>query len=274
MTDIFITPFVEYQFMSRALLAILALAICSGPVGVILVLRRMSLMGDALSHAILPGIALGYLVIGVSIPALTAGGIIAGLVVGLMGGVITRKTVLTEDASFTGFYLVSLSLGILLLSLSGGNMNLSHFLFGTILAVDKGSLIFISITSVITLGTISIIYRPLIYDCFDPHFLKVMGIRDGRYHLLFIILVVLCLVAACQAIGTLMALGIMLLPAIIARLLTQQILWTFLVSSGLGCLLGYIGLVASFHYNWPTGPTIVLGLGIVYLVTLLAKTRA
>jgi zinc/manganese transport system permease protein len=269
MYDFFIAPFVDYVFLKRALMASFSIALSSGPMGVLLVLRRLSLLGDALSHAILPGIAIGYLIAGMWLPALTGGGVLAGIIVALLSGVITRRTILTEEASFTGFYIISLAIGVLILSVKGGNMNLAHLLFGNVLAVDQASLLFILMTTVATLVTLLIIYRPLVYECFDPIFVKMVGIRGQRYHLLFLSLVVLNLVAACQTLGTLMGLGIMMLPAITARLLARQVGTLFIVAIGIALTSGYVGLLLSYHLNWPSGPTIILVAGIFYVGALL-----
>ncbi|MEX1154568.1 metal ABC transporter permease, partial [Parvibaculum sp.] len=128
-----IEPFVEYGFMRRALVACLALALGAGPVGTFLVLRRMSLMGDAMGHAILPGAAIGFLVAGLSLWAMSLGGFVAGLTVVLLAGIVSRVTALREDASLAGFYLISLALGVLIVSMRGSSVDLLHVLFGTIL---------------------------------------------------------------------------------------------------------------------------------------------
>jgi zinc/manganese transport system permease protein len=116
------------------------LALGCGPLGTILVIRRMSLMGDALSHAVLLGAALGFIIAGLSLPAMSLGGVVAGLSVALSSGLVTRLTPLREDASFAGFYLISLALGVLLVSIHGNNVDLLHLLFGSILAVDDMAL--------------------------------------------------------------------------------------------------------------------------------------
>lgn len=268
MYDFFLAPFIDYLFMRRALLACISISLSCGPVGILLVLRRMSLVGDALSHAILPGIAVGYLVSGLWLPGLTMGGVIAGMIVTMASGLIARRTILTEDASFTGFYIISLALGVLILSVKGGNMNLMHFLFGGVLAVDEASILFVTIVATLTLCVLALIYRPLVYECFDPIFVKMMGVKGSLYHLLFLGLVVLNLVAACQVLGTLMALGIMMLPAITARLLAQQIWTVVLCAVSIALFSGYTGLLLSYHLEWPAGPTIILVCGLFYLVAL------
>ena len=141
--DHLIQPFVEFGFMRRALVASLALAMGCGPIGVFLVLRRMSLIGDAMSHAVLPGAALGFLVAGLSLFWMSLGGFVAGLLVALLSGLLARATQLREDASFAAFYLISLATGVLLVSTHGSNVDIIHVLFGTILAVDDAALLLV-----------------------------------------------------------------------------------------------------------------------------------
>src|SRR5262245_53163955 len=129
--DLIAAPFVDFEFMRRALVACLALALGAGPLGVFLVLRRMSLMGDAIGHAVLPGVAVGYMLSGLSLTAMSLGGVAAGLVVALLAGATARATGLKEDASLAGFYLASLALGVLLISLRGSAVDLLHILFGS-----------------------------------------------------------------------------------------------------------------------------------------------
>lgn len=271
MYEFFLAPFVDYMFMQRALVATLAIAFSCGPLGVFLVLRRMSLMGDALSHAMLPGIAAGYLISGLSIMAMSLGGIIAGLLVAVISGYISRNTVLAEDASFTGLYIIALALGIMLLSLKGGNLNLTHFLFGSVLAVDQATMLYVAGAATISLVILAITYRPLIYECFDPTFIQLMGVRKGIYHSIFLILIVINLVGACQALGTLMALGIMMLPAITARVIAKQVWSAIVLAVSIASACGYFGLILSYYYNWPSGPTIILLCGLIYCSVLIGK---
>ncbi|HDS2645306.1 TPA: metal ABC transporter permease [Klebsiella aerogenes] len=135
----FFQPFIEFGFMRRALVVCFALSLSTTMLGVLLLLRRMSLMGDALSHAILPGVAAGYLLNGMSLLAMSVGGFIAGIAVALVAGWVSRRTPLKEDASFAGFYLGSLALGVTLVSLRGSSVDLLHLLFGSILAAAIGA---------------------------------------------------------------------------------------------------------------------------------------
>jgi zinc/manganese transport system permease protein len=267
--ELLVSPFVEFGFMRRALVACLALGIGSGPIGVFLMLRRMSLMGDAMSHAILPGAAIGFLVAGLSVPAMGIGGMVAGLAVALLAGFVSRRTVLREDASFASFYLASLALGVLIVSLRGSNVDLLHVLFGTILAIDTGALVLIGIITSLTVLTLAVIYRPLVMECVDPGFLRSVAGRGSVYHAVFLVLVVANLVAAFQALGTLMAVGLMMLPAAVARLWATTLPGMLLLASAVAALSGFVGLVVSFHVSLASGPTIVLTASLVYLASIL-----
>jgi len=271
--DVALAPFAEFGFMRRALVGCLALALGCGPIGTILVIRRMSLMGDALSHAVLPGAALGFLFAGLSLPAMGLGGVVAGLVVALLSGLVTRLTPLREDASFAGFYLMSLALGVLLVSIHGSNVDLLRLLFGSILAVDDTALILIGGIATASLLLLAIIYRPLVVECFDPGFLRAVDGRGGLVHTLFLTLVVLNLVAGFQALGTLMAVGLMMLPAAAARFWVRDLWSLSAVSSAFALGSGFLGLLLSYHLDLPSGPAIVLVAGLGYLASVALGPR-
>jgi zinc/manganese transport system permease protein len=268
-----VEPFVAYGFMRRALVACLALSLGSAPIGTLLVLRRMSLMGDAMSHAILPGAALGFLIAGLSLWAMSLGGLIVGLAVAVAAGLVARATHLREDASLAGFYLISLAAGVLLISTRGSNVDLLHVLFGTILAVDRPALLLMAAIASVTLVVLAVIYRPLVVECFDPGFLRTVGGGGPACHLVFLLLVVLNLVAAFQALGTLMAVGLMMLPAAAARFWAVQVWSLAAVATLLAALSGALGLLLSFRWELPSGPAIVLVAGLCYLLSILLGRR-
>ncbi|MEI7669746.1 MAG: metal ABC transporter permease [Pseudomonadota bacterium] len=264
-----IQPFADYGFMQRALAACITQGISSAPLGVFLVLRRMTLLGDAASHAILPGAAIAFMFFGVAILPMTIGGIIAGLLMAIVAGFVTRFTSLKEDASFTAAYLTSLAAGVMIISSKGSNVDLLHILFGNILAVDADSLKLLNIIASISLITIAAIYRPLIMECFEPGFLKIHQTSGAIYHHLFLILVVLNMVAAFQAVGTLMATGIMILPAISSRLWTKNINKMIFLSMFLGVFSSFVGLLLSYHFNLPSGPAIIIVASFCYIISVL-----
>ncbi|KPX48423.1 Metal ion ABC-type transport system, permease protein [Pseudomonas syringae pv. helianthi] len=264
-----VEPFIEFGFMRRALVACLALGVGSGPVGVLLMLRRMSLVGDAMSHAVLPGAAVGFMLAGLSLPAMGFGGLIAGLAVALLSGLVSRLTALREDASFASFYLTSLAAGVMIVSLHGSSVDLLHVLFGTILAIDDTAIYMVGSIASFTLILLAVIYRPLVLECFDPGFLRAVGGRGSLYHVLFLLLVVLNLVAGFQALGTLMAVGMMMLPATAARFWTNSLSGLMVISTLLATLSGLIGLIVSYHLGVASGPAIVLTASAFYCLSLL-----
>lgn len=264
-----VSPFSEFAFMRRALAGCVALSAGCAPIGVLLIMRRMSLMGDALSHAVLPGAAAGFIMGGFALPWLAGGGIAAGLLVALLAGLASRFTELSEDANFAGFYLVALALGVVLVSQWGNSVDLIHLLFGSVLAVDDISLLLVSAISSLTLLWLALNYRGLVLECADPLYLQACGKRGTRYHLGFVALTVLNLVAGFQAMGTLMAVGLMMLPAATSRLWANTLPGMVMAAWACGLLSTLSGLMLSYHLNLPSGPAIVLVAGFCYLVSLL-----
>ncbi|WP_431022506.1 metal ABC transporter permease [Erwinia rhapontici] len=263
-------PFIEFGFMRRALVACMALSLSATPLGVFLLLRRMSLVGDALSHAVLPGAAIGYLLSGLSLVAMGIGGAIAGLTVALLSGAVSRYTPLREDASFAGFYLGSLALGVTLVSLRGSSVDLLHVLFGSLLAVDVPSIVLVSTISGVSLLIFSLIYRPLVIDAFDPTFLRAQNRwASPLVHGIFLVLVVVNLVAGFQVLGTLMSVGLMMLPAASARFWSRHLSGTLAAAMLLATLASFGGLYASFYLSLPAGPAVVLSAAILFFISIL-----
>ncbi len=256
--DVLIAPFVDFGFMRRALVGVIALALGGGPIGVFLMLRRMSLVGDAMAHAILPGAAIGFLLSGLNLFAMTFGGLIAGFAVAILAGVVSRATEIKEDASLATFYLASLALGVTIVSIRGTNIDLLHVLFGNILAMDDATLLVIAFNATLTLVLLALIYRPLVIECVDPLYLRTVSRAGAPAHLTFLALVVINLVNGFQALGTLLAVGLMILPAGIARFWSRDVTGMIVIAVAVAALSGYAGLILSFQTKVPSGPAIIL----------------
>ena len=269
MFELLVAPFTEFEFMRRALAGTLALALGAGPIGVFLMLRRMSLVGDAMAHAILPGAAIGFLLSGLNLFAMTAGGLLAGFIVALLTGLVARATELKEDAALATFYLLSLALGVTIVSIKGTNVDLLHVLFGNVLALDDQTLLLIAANASISLVVIALIYRPLVIECVDPGFMRSVSRAGGPAHLAFLALVVINLVSGFHALGTLLAVGIMMLPAAIGRFWARDITLMIMIATLSGALAGYVGLLLSFHTGIASGPAIILLAGVLYVISLL-----
>ncbi|SFL82225.1 zinc/manganese transport system permease protein [Bradyrhizobium sp. NFR13] len=267
--DALIAPFLDFEFMRRALAGVVALALGGAPIGVFLMLRRMSLVGDAMAHAILPGAAIGFLFSGLNLFAMTFGGLIAGFSVALLAGLVSRVTVIKEDASLAAFYLVSLAVGVTIVSMRGTNIDLLHVLFGNILALDDQTLLVIAFNATISLVVMAVIYRPLVIECVDPVFLRTVSRAGAPAHLAFLALVVVNLVNGFHALGTLLAVGLMILPAGIARFWSRDITGMMMISVASAMISGYVGLVLSFQTKVPSGPAIILVAAVLYVFSVL-----
>jgi zinc/manganese transport system permease protein len=262
---------VSDEAFRRSLAAIVILALSAPPVGVFLMLRRMSLIGDAMSHAILPGAAIGYLVSGLSVVAMTIGGLAAGLVIAVLAGLVARATEVKEDASFAVFLLVSLALGVVLVTANGMDAEeLMHFLFGeTAISVDDEKLLLIAGNATVSTLVLAAIYRPLVLDCVDPNFLRSVSGAGVIAHLAFLILLVINLISGFHALGTLLGVGMMIIPATTARFWTRDITAMMAIAVAVGIVAGVSGIVASAQASLPVGAGVILAAGLLYIVSVI-----
>ena len=260
----------SYEFVRRAIIATLVLSISVAPVGCFMVLRRLSLAGEALAHAIVPGIAIAFLISGgLTVAAMLVGGVIAGLAVALSATMLARLSIIREEAGLASLYLIALAIGIFILSLNGSAVPLKSFLFGKILGLSDGTLILIGATATITLLSFAFMLRPLIVSTLDPGFFESQLQRPWIVQIWFMLLVVLNLIASFRALGTLMAVGLMILPATSARYWVSSLTGYVLVSMAIAmasCMIG-IGLSLAFT-DIPTGPCIVIVAGGLFLFSL------
>lgn len=263
-----VEPFATLGFMRTALVACIALALTNGAVGTLLVMRRMSLDGDVLGHAVMPGAAVGFLYAGPSPTWLSLGGLASGLAVAALAALIAGGQA-RRDAGLVAFYLVALSLGVVLVAWRGSNVDLVRVLFGTILAIDRRALIEIAAASSVIVLAIAALYRPLAVGAFDPAFLRAVGGR-APYGAVFLAMVVLALVISFQAFGTLLAIGPMLLPAAAARCWGLGVAGSMALAIAFGFVASVAGLLISYHANLPSGPAIVLAAGLLFGLSLAA----
>lgn len=268
-----IQPFIEFDFMRRALVSVVCLALGAAPLGVLLLLRRMSLVGDAISHGVLPGVALGYIIAGYNLWVMGLGGLLAGLAIAVAVGIASRITTLQEDANFAAFYLGCLALGVALVSRYGSQVDLLHLLFGSVLAIDHNALTLVASVASITLLLLALSWRGLLVYMTDPLFLRTRTRFSLHWQILLLVLVVMNLVAGFQSMGTLMGVGLMMLPAIIARLWAKRMENILLLAVLLAVFSGYAGLLVSYHIELPSGPAIILFATVMYMVSLIFGKR-
>jgi zinc/manganese transport system permease protein len=274
LTELLVAPFSEFAFMQRALLGCTALAVSATPVGVLLLLRGMSLSGEAIAHGILPGVAVAYVISGLSVAALTLGGLIGGLAVALIAGWVSRTTVLREDASLAALYLIAMATGVLLISSVGRNVDLLHLLFGGVLALDDASLGVLGSISAVSVIVMLVLHRALIFESVDPDFMRVVSGRGVWIQSVFVFLVVINLIAGFHALGTLLALSIMILPAAAARLWSDRIGVILILAPVIAWISAWLGLLLSYHLEAAAGPAIVGTAGAVFVVSLLLARSA
>jgi zinc/manganese transport system permease protein len=261
-----LAPFETLDFMRSAFVACLALALSNGAVGTLLVLRRMSMDGDVLGHAVMPGAAIGFLYGGPSPTWLSIGGLMSGLAVGMLAALRTGGRG-RDDTGLVAFYLLALSLGVVLVTWRGSNIDVVRVLFGTVLSIDHRSLLQIAATTTVILVLIAALYRPLAVASFDPAFLRTVGDRVP-YQAMFTGMVVLALVNSFQAFGTLLAIGPMLLPAAAAQCWGLGVAGSMVLATAFGLLASMLGLLVSYHANLPSGPAIILAAGCLFGISM------
>ena len=270
--ELFVSPF-SYEFMRRGLLSALLLGTSGGLIGCVLVLRRMALMGDALSHSLLPGVAAAWFFFGTSTTALFFGGLAAGLLTALGSALLSRLTRVKEDAAFGSLFIVFFGAGVALVSKLPTRINLTDFLFGNVLGVSTGELRLAAAVCFVTVAVFVVFYRSVLLETFDPVFNRATGGRGGLVHLVFLTLTVLNLVAAMQTMGIVLALGLFLLPAVSAYLWCDRFITMLLLSIAFAVVDSAIGILVSFHAGVASGAAIVLCLGAVFVFSALFSPR-
>lgn len=254
--------------MQHTWLACAAVALSASPLGVWVILRRMSLLGDGLAHGMLPGAAVAFLFFGFSIPALSIGSLLAGLLITLCAGLITRLGTLREDNSFAALMPVALAAGVLIVHQKGSAVDLMHLLFGSVFGIDTNALYIMLGVAIFTIVSLMVCYRGLVLECFDPQFLRSQGSGTLGFQLLILILIMLNIVAGFLTLGSLMVLGVMLLPATTAQLWSRQLPWQMAISAAIALIGATAGLLISYHLNLQASPMIVICCGAAYAFSL------
>lgn len=268
LTAALVDPFLDFSFMRRALAASCAVGLGAGPIGVLMALRRMSLIGDAMAHAMAPGAAIAFLLVGLNVWAMGLGGMAAALLTALAAAAVARTTPLREDQSMAIFYLLALAAGVALMSAQAGPVDLLHILFGSVLGVEDDALILMAAAASVTVLTLALFWRPILLECFDPGFLRAVGGGGALWHGLLVGLAVINLAAAFQTLGALLAVGLMTLPAAAARFWGRDVGGQCMIAAAAAVIAGAGGLLLSFHFNLASGPAIVLAAGGVWALSL------
>jgi zinc/manganese transport system permease protein len=270
--DDLLAPFTSGIAM-RALVACVLVGIAAALLGCVLVVRRLSLLGDAIGHAVLPGIGLAWLTLGAGVLGLFVGGLITGLITAIVAGLASRLTRLKEDAAFAAIFAICGALGVILVSRAGTQVDLVHVLYGNLLAVGRADLVIAAASACLVVMALALGWRAVVLECFDPAFHRAIGGRGLVVQLGLLVLVVMTLLAALHVVGAVLALGLFMLPAVSAYLWCER--WgAMLVCAAVISLVGsVIGICVSWHLALPPGPSVVAALGLAFIISAIISPR-
>ncbi|HAR5177665.1 TPA: metal ABC transporter permease [Staphylococcus aureus] len=260
----FVEHLFTYQFLNRALITSIIVGIVCGTVGSLIVLRGLSLMGDAMSHAVLPGVALSFLF---GIP-MFIGALITGMIASIFIGYITSSSKTKPDAAIGISFTAFLASGIIIISLINTTTDLYHILFGNLLAITNSAFLTTIAIGSIVLILIIIFYRPLMISTFDPTFSRMSGLNTTLLHYFVMLLLSLVTVASIQTVGIILVVALLITPASTAFLISKKLYSMMIIASLISVISSIVGLYYSYIYNIPSGATIVLCTFVIYIITL------
>lgn len=260
----FVEHLFTYQFLNRALITSIIVGIVCGTVGSLIVLRGLSLMGDAMSHAVLPGVALSFLF---GIP-MFVGALITGMIASIFIGYITSSSKTKPDAAIGISFTAFLASGIIIISLISTTTDLYHILFGNLLAITNSAFLTTIVIGSIVLILIIIFYRPLMISTFDPTFSRMSGLNTTLLHYFVMLLLSLVTVASIQTVGIILVVALLITPASTAFLISKKLYSMMIIASLISVISSIVGLYYSYIYNIPSGATIVLCTFVIYIITL------
>ena len=265
--NLLLEPF-SYSFMQRGLAAGIFVGVLCAIMGTYVVLKGMAFMGDALAHAIMPGVAISYIFGG----NLFFGAVIAAVIVAMAIGWISKRGSIKEDTAIGILFAFALSLGIALISsMNTYAVDLSHILFGNILGVSQTDLIITIIFSIVILVTLFILYRPLLVITFDPVLAKTMRLPTDLLNNLVLILLAITVVVSLQTVGVSLSAAMLVTPAGTAYLLTRRLPSMMALAAGLGAISAFFGLLLSYYLNIVSGSAIVLVSTMIFIVVYVFK---
>ncbi len=265
MIDWLVTP-MTYSFMQRGVLASIIVGVLCAVVGCYVVLRSMAFLGDAMAHAILPGVAIAYLLKG----ELLFGALAAAVIVALAIGLLTRQGALKEDTAIGILFAGALALGVALIStIKTYAVDLSHILFGNVLGVSENDLILTGILAIIVLATIGLLFKEFLVISFDPVLAATLRLPTELLRNVLLILLALTIVVSMQTVGVGLVAAMLVTPAATAYLLTRRLAPMMLIAAAIGGFASVAGLYASFYINVASGAAVVLIATIIFLFAFL-----
>ncbi|KXT77015.1 metal ABC transporter permease [Streptococcus sp. DD12] len=265
----FLDGLVRFHFLQNALITAIVIGIIGGAVGCFIILRGLSLMGDAISHAVLPGVALSYILgINFFIGAILFGLFAAGLITA-----IKNHSPIKSDTAIGITFSSFLALGVVLIGVANSSTDLFHILFGNILAVQDREMWVTILVSLGVLACITLFFRPLLLTSFDPILAKSMGFKVAGYHYLLMGLLTLVSVTAMQSVGTILIVALFITPAATAYLYTNSLKAMIFLSSFLGALASVLGLFIGYSFNIAAGSSIVLTAAVFFAISFVIAPK-
>lgn len=268
-----ITDFVmalgRYDFLQSALITAIMVGVMSGIVGCFIILRGMSMMGDAISHAVLPGVAVAYML---GINVLIGASVFGLLAAGLIGFVASHSKLKTDTSIgivFSAFY----ALGFILISLAESATNLHHILFGNILAVSDTDIMTTTVVLGLVILFVVFFYKELLVTSFDATFAKTYGLKVQLLHYALMLVLTLVTVSALQTVGIILVVAMLITPAATAFLWTDKLATMLVLAATVGAVASVVGLYFSYTLNWASGPAIVLIAAIIFGVSFLISPK-
>ncbi|MGX7010394.1 metal ABC transporter permease [Lactococcus cremoris] len=265
----FINGLYEFHFLQNALITAVVIGIVSGAVGCFIILRGMSLMGDAISHAVLPGVAISY-ILGINF---FIGAIAFGLLSSLIITYIKNNSLIKGDTAIGITFSSFLALGIILIGVANSSTDLFHILFGNILAVQDIDKWFTIGVSIFVLIVIVLFFKQLLITSFDPLMAKAIGMKVNFYHYLLMVLLTLVSVTAMQSVGTILIVAMLITPAATAYLYTNSLKKMLILSSSIGAISSVLGLFIGYTFNIAAGSSIVITSAIIFAVSFLISPK-
>lgn len=265
----FINGLMNYHFLQNALITAIVIGIVSGAVGCFIILRSMSLMGDAISHAVLPGVALSF-ILGINF---FIGAIVFGLLASIIITFIKENSIIKGDTAIGITFSSFLALGVILIGVANSSTDLFHILFGNILAVQDSDKWITIIVSIIVLAVIVLFFKELLITSFDPVLAKTMGMNVNAYHYLLMVLLTLVSVTAMQSVGTILIVAMLITPAATAYLYAKSLKTMIVMASAIGALTSVIGLFLGYTLNIAAGSSIVITSTILFFINFFFSPR-
>jgi len=265
----FIESIVEYEFLQKALLTSVMVGIICGVIGCFIILRGMALMGDAISHAVLPGVAISYM-LGINF---FIGAVVTGVLTAVGIGFISQNSRVKNDSSIGIVFTAAFALGIILITQLKSSSDLYHILFGNVLAVRPSDMWITLIIGVIVMGSVYLFYKELLVSSFDPIMAQAYGLPTKMIHYFLMTLLTLVTVASLQTVGIILVVAMLITPASTAYLLTDRLSFMIGLSALFGAVSAVGGLYLSFTYNLASGATIVLVATLFFILSLVFSPK-